>query len=65
MFLSLTINRTTVEVNGGRIWIETPTRQVYAARRSWGAWCPLPEELPGGSWAHEGFGWSIISTPRE
>lgn len=63
MFFSLTINRTTVEVNGTSLWIETARRQVYASR---GPLCASVKESPGkGSWAREGFGWNIISNPRE
>lgn len=63
MVIRLTINRTTVELNtGGTVWIETATRQIYAAR---GPVCTSVKESPGvGAWTREGFGWHVISSPR-
>lgn len=64
MVISFTINRTTVELNtAGTLWIETATRQVYAAR---GPVCASVKESPGdGSRVREGFGWHVISSPRD
>lgn len=62
MFLSLTINSTTVEVNGSSIWIETPSREIYASR---GHACSSLKENPSdGERVREGFGWYVISSPK-
>lgn len=62
MYFSLTINHTTVEVNGARVWIETPSREIYASR---GTACPSVKENPSdGTRVREGFGWFVLSCPK-
>lgn len=64
MVISLTINRTTVELNTrGILWIETAAREVYAARLS-DAYIPDTKELKSGEWSRKWLGWGIVSSPK-